>query len=150
MSLFIIYFSYYYFFFFLQKPEKVSTNGLVPTPKENREKVATAPKAPQSSTNGANVSPKKAKPAVPKITTSGATKPKKVTNGASSKSQEKEQERGKCRLLQYRVAQKNGTAYFPQYVDAITNIVYEVASPEKNDTKITNFGSVVCFLGHIL
>ena len=28
--------------------------------------------------------------------------------------------------------------------------VYEVTSPEKNDTKINNFGSVVYFLGHIL
>ena len=28
--------------------------------------------------------------------------------------------------------------------------VYEVTSPEKNHTKISNFGSVVCFLGHIL
>ena len=28
--------------------------------------------------------------------------------------------------------------------------VYEVTSPEKNDTKISHFGSVVCFLGHIL
>ena len=28
--------------------------------------------------------------------------------------------------------------------------VYEVTSPEKNDTKITNYGSVVRFLGHIL
>ena len=46
---------------------------------------------------------------------------------------------------------KNGTAYFPQYLDAITGItVYGVTSPEKNDTKISNFGSVVCFLGHIL
>ena len=33
---------------------------------------------------------------------------------------------------------KNRTAYFPQYVDAITDIsVYEVTSPEQNDTKIT-------------
>ena len=28
--------------------------------------------------------------------------------------------------------------------------VYEVTSPEKNDTKISNFGSVIYFLGHIL
>ena len=29
--------------------------------------------------------------------------------------------------------------------------MYNVISPEKNDTKITNFGSDwVCFLGHIL
>ena len=28
--------------------------------------------------------------------------------------------------------------------------MYEVTSPENNDTKISNFGSVVCFLGHIL
>ena len=28
--------------------------------------------------------------------------------------------------------------------------VYEVTSPEKNDTKISKFGSVVCFLWHIL
>ena len=41
-------------------------------------------------------------------------------------------------------------AYFPQYVDAITGIsVYEVTSPEKYFTKITNCGLVVCFLGHI-
>ena len=45
---------------------------------------------------------------------------------------------------------KNGTGYFPQDVDAIKLVsVYEVTSPEKNDTKISNFGSVVCFLGHI-
>ena len=38
---------------------------------------------------------------------------------------------------------KNGTAYFPQYVDAITGIsVWEATSPEKNDTKISNFGSI--------
>ena len=47
--------------------------------------------------------------------------------------------------------EKNRTAYFPQYVDAITGIsMYEVTSPEKNDTKINNLGSVVYFLGHIL
>ena len=47
---------------------------------------------------------------------------------------------------------ENGTAYFPQYVDAITGIiaVWGNFSWEKNDTKISNFGSVVCFLGHIL
>ena len=48
-----------------------------------------------------------------------------------------------------RVAQKKGTAYiyFPQNVDAITGIlVYAVTAPEKNDTKISNFGSVVYFL----
>ena len=28
--------------------------------------------------------------------------------------------------------------------------VGEVSSPEKNYTKISNFGVVVCFLGHIL
>ena len=28
--------------------------------------------------------------------------------------------------------------------------VYEVTFSEKNDTKISNFGSVVCFLEHIL
>ena len=28
--------------------------------------------------------------------------------------------------------------------------MYEAIYPEKNDTKIGNFGSVVCFLGHIL
>ena len=28
--------------------------------------------------------------------------------------------------------------------------VYEVTSPEKNDTKINNFGLAVCLLGHIL
>ena len=27
--------------------------------------------------------------------------------------------------------------------------VYEVTSLENNDTKISNFGSIVCFLGHI-
>ena len=38
-----------------------------------------------------------------------------------------------------------------RHVAAITGIgVYEVTSPEKNYTKINNFGSVVCFLGHIL
>ena len=46
---------------------------------------------------------------------------------------------------------KPGTAYFPQYVDAIAGTsVYEVTSPEKHNTKISNFGSVVCFLVHIL
>ena len=47
---------------------------------------------------------------------------------------------------------KNERAYFQQYVDAITAgiSVYKVTSPEKNNTKINNFGSVVCFLGHIL
>ena len=41
--------------------------------------------------------------------------------------------------LLYRVAHKNGTACFPQYVDAIIGIsVYEVMSPEESDTKITN------------
>ena len=45
---------------------------------------------------------------------------------------------------------KNGTAYFPQYVNAITDNSIEVASPEENDTKISNFGSVVRFVGHIL
>ena len=29
-------------------------------------------------------------------------------------------------------------------------LLYEVTSPEKNDTKISKFGSVVCILGHIL
>ena len=47
---------------------------------------------------------------------------------------------------------KNGTVYFPpQYVDTISGIsVYEVTSPEQNDTKISKFGSVVCFLCRIL
>ena len=27
--------------------------------------------------------------------------------------------------------------------------MYAVTSPDKNDTKSSNFGSVVCFLGHI-
>ena len=41
--------------------------------------------------------------------------------------------------MYYRVAQKKpGTGYFPLYVGEIT------------DAKISNFGSVVCFLGHIL
>ena len=43
-------------------------------------------------------------------------------------------------------------------LDSILPIIYgiaitavgEVSFPEKNDTKISNFGSVVCFLGHIL
>ena len=36
-------------------------------------------------------------------------------------------------------------------MDAITGItVYKVTSPEKNDTKISNFGSVVCVLAHIV
>ena len=43
------------------------------------------------------------------------------------------------------------TSQFPQYADAITILsAYGLTSPEKNDTKITNVGSVVCFLGHIL
>ena len=47
---------------------------------------------------------------------------------------------------------KNGTAYFPQYVDAITGIrVWGNFSWEKLCTKITNFGLIaVCFLRHIL
>ena len=52
-------------------------------------------------------------------------------------------------IFSYRVAQKNRTAYLPQYVDGITGIGVWGSSPEKNDTKI-NFGSVVYFLGHIL
>ena len=38
--------------------------------------------------------------------------------------------------------EKNGTAYFPQYVDAITGIsvFMRLTSPEENYTKITNFG----------
>ena len=41
------------------------------------------------------------------------------------------------------------TAYYTNNnVDAIS--VYEVTSPEKTDTKISKFGTVVCFLGHIL
>ena len=43
--------------------------------------------------------------------------------------------------------EKNGMAYFPQYVDAITVISVWGNSPDKNDTKISNFGTVVCFLG---
>ena len=36
--------------------------------------------------------------------------------------------------------EKKGTSYFPQYVDAINGkSVYEISSPEKNDTKISNF-----------
>ena len=51
----------------------------------------------------------------------------------------------------YRVAQKkNGTAYFPQYVDTITGIKLWGNYSWKNDTKIGHFGSVVSFLGHIL
>ena len=45
-----------------------------------------------------------------------------------------------------RKKKKNGTAYFPQCLDAITGIsVCEVTSPEKNYSTITNFGSVVFF-----
>ena len=48
--------------------------------------------------------------------------------------------------------ENNRMAYFPQYVDAITDISVwgKVTSPEKNYTKISNLGSVVGFLGHIL
>ena len=36
---------------------------------------------------------------------------------------------------------KNGTGYFLHYVDAIKLVsVYEETSPEKNGTKISNFG----------
>ena len=45
---------------------------------------------------------------------------------------------------------KNGMAYFPQYVDAITNISVWGNFSWENDTKITNFGSRVFFQGHIL
>ena len=48
---------------------------------------------------------------------------------------------------------RNGTAYFPQYVDGITGISVwgkQATSHEKYDTKISNFGLVVGFLGHIL
>ena len=41
----------------------------------------------------------------------------------------------------YRVAQKKTEQH---------TSVYEVIAPEKNDTKISNFGSVVCCLGLIL
>ena len=44
---------------------------------------------------------------------------------------------------------KNGTANFPKYVDAITGIIVWGNLSWNNDTKICNFGSVVCFLGHI-
>ena len=33
---------------------------------------------------------------------------------------------------------------------ALTVSVFEVTFPEKNDTEITNFCSLVCILGHIL
>ena len=38
--------------------------------------------------------------------------------------------------------EKNGTGYFLQYVDALTGMVsvYGITSPEKNYTKISNFG----------
>ena len=52
----------------------------------------------------------------------------------------------------YRVAQKkkHGTAYFPKYVDTITGItVWGHFSWEKL-YQDTNFGSVVCFLDHIM
>ena len=48
---------------------------------------------------------------------------------------------------------KNGTAYFPQLCGCnnwYQCIVYEVTSPEKNYTKISNMGSVDCFPAHIL
>ena len=45
---------------------------------------------------------------------------------------------------------KNETAHFPQYVMQQLISVYGVISPEKNNTKIGNFGSVVCLLEHIL
>ena len=55
----------------------------------------------------------------------------------------------KAHLSIYRVAHKtvrhtSHNMWMQQLVS-----VYEVTSPEKNDTKISNFGSVVCFLGHI-
>ena len=50
--------------------------------------------------------------------------------------------------------EKNGTAYFPQLIRGFNNwyqCMRYIASPEKNYTKIKNFGSVICFLiGHIL
>ena len=50
--------------------------------------------------------------------------------------------------LLYRVAhKKTRMAHFQHDVNTVADI--EVAS-EKNDTKISNFGSVLCFLGHIL
>ena len=46
---------------------------------------------------------------------------------------------------------ENGTGYFPQYMDVNTGIsVWGRTSPKKSDTKISNFGSVVCFLEQIL
>ena len=45
----------------------------------------------------------------------------------------------------------NGTEYFLHHADAITAwYQYEATFPEKNDIKISNFGSVVSFLGYIL
>ena len=53
-------------------------------------------------------------------------------------------------MILYRVAQekRNGIPRntFMQYLI----LVYEVTSPEKNDTKISSLGSGVYFLGHIL
>ena len=45
---------------------------------------------------------------------------------------------------------KNGTANFPIHVDAKRASADAISSLEKNDTNISNFGSVVSFLGHIL
>ena len=58
----------------------------------------------------------------------------------------------KVRHLEYRVAQKKRNGILPTIFGCNNCMVsvYEVSSPEKNDTKISNFGSVVCFLGHIL
>ena len=47
--------------------------------------------------------------------------------------------------------EKNGTAYFPQYLKAITGIsVWGNVSWKKRIPKFSNFGLVVCFLGHNL
>ena len=44
---------------------------------------------------------------------------------------------------------KNGMGYIHNIMQQLVS-VYEATSPETNDTKISNFGSVVCFLGHTL
>ena len=50
----------------------------------------------------------------------------------------------------YRVAQKKWNSILPTISAWNKTSREEVTSPEKNDTKISYFGLVVCFLGHIL
>ena len=53
----------------------------------------------------------------------------------------------------YRVSQNNGTAYIVlpviEYIKTALVSVDRVSSPEKNDTKISNFGQGVLILEHI-